>query len=38
MGRQKSAELTQTFLAARFAGAERFRRRLAKVATLEHKP
>ena len=28
-------ELTQTFLAARFKGAERFRRRLAKVAQLE---
>ena len=29
-------ELTQTFLAARFIGAERFRRRLAKVAELEN--
>jgi len=29
-------ELTQTFLAARFKGAERFRRRLAKVAELEN--
>jgi ribose 5-phosphate isomerase B len=28
-------ELTQTFLAARFKGAERFRRRLAKIALLE---
>ena len=28
-------ELTQAFLAARFSGAERHRRRLAKVATLE---
>jgi len=28
--------LTQTFLAARFKGAERFRRRLAKVAQLEN--
>ena len=28
-------ELTQTFLAARFKGAERFRRRLEKVAQLE---
>jgi len=27
----------QTFLAARFKGAERFRRRLAKVAELESK-
>ena len=31
-------ELTQTFLAARFKGAERFRRRLAKVAELENSP
>jgi ribose 5-phosphate isomerase B len=30
-------ELTQTFLAARFSGAARFRRRLAKVAELESK-
>lgn len=30
-------ELTQTFLAARFSGAERFRRRLVKVADLENK-
>ena len=29
-------ELVQTFLAARFSGAERHRRRLAKVAELEH--
>jgi hypothetical protein len=29
--------LTQTFLAARFNGAARFRRRLAKVADLENK-
>ena len=28
-------ELVQTFLAARFTGAERFRRRLAKVSDLE---
>jgi len=28
----------QTFLAARFTGAARFRRRLAKVAELESKP
>ena len=31
-------ELTRTFLAARFKGAERFRRRLAKVAELENIP
>lgn len=30
-------ELVHTFLAARFSGAERHRRRLAKVAELEHK-
>jgi ribose 5-phosphate isomerase B len=30
--------LVQTFLAARFSGAERYRRRLAKVAELEGKP
>jgi ribose 5-phosphate isomerase B len=30
-------ELVQTFLAARFTGVERFRRRLAKVADLENK-
>jgi len=29
-------ELIQTFLAARFSGAERHRRRLAKVAELEN--
>jgi ribose 5-phosphate isomerase B len=29
-------ELVQTFLAARFSGAERHRRRLAKVAELEN--
>jgi ribose 5-phosphate isomerase B len=31
-------ELVQTFLAARFSGAERHRRRLAKVAELENAP
>ena len=31
-------ELVQTFLAARFSGAERHRRRLAKVAELENTP
>jgi ribose 5-phosphate isomerase B len=30
-------ELVQTFLAARFSGTERFQRRLAKIAALEHK-
>jgi ribose 5-phosphate isomerase B len=37
VGRALAWELTQTFLAARFVGAERFRRRLAKVADLENK-
>jgi ribose 5-phosphate isomerase B len=35
IGHAPAWELTQTFLAARFTGAERFRRRLAKVADLE---
>ena len=35
VGHALAWELTQTFLAARFKGAERFRRRLAKVAELE---
>ena len=38
VGRALAWELVQTFLAARFIGAERFRRRLAKVADLETKP
>ncbi len=38
VGRALAWELTQTFLAARFKGAERFRRRLAKVAKLENSP
>jgi ribose 5-phosphate isomerase B len=38
VGHALAWELTQTFLAARFKGAERFRRRLAKVAASEHKP
>ena len=38
IGHALAWELTQTFLAARFTGAERFRRRLAKVADLENKP
>jgi len=37
VGHALAWELTQTFLAARFKGAERFRRRLAKVADLENK-
>ena len=36
VGHALAWELTQTFLAARFKGAERFRRRLAKVAELEN--
>jgi ribose 5-phosphate isomerase B len=35
VGNALAWELVQTFLAARFAGAERFRRRLEKVALLE---
>jgi ribose 5-phosphate isomerase B len=38
IGHAVAWELTQTFLAARFTGAERFRRRLAKVAALETQP
>jgi ribose 5-phosphate isomerase B len=34
----QGVELVQGFLAARFSGAERHRRRLAKVAALESKP
>jgi ribose 5-phosphate isomerase B len=37
VGHALALELTQTFLAAGFKGAERFRRRLAKVAQLENK-
>lgn len=37
VGHALAWELTQTFLAARFIGAERFRRRMAKVAELEGK-
>ena len=37
VGHALAWELVQTFLAARFKGAERFRRRLAKVAALESK-
>jgi ribose 5-phosphate isomerase B len=35
VGHALAWELTQTFLAARFKGAERFRRRLEKVAQIE---
>jgi hypothetical protein len=35
IGHALAWELTQTFLTAKFKGAERFRRRLAKVARLE---
>jgi ribose 5-phosphate isomerase B len=38
IGHDLAWELVQTFLAARFKGAERFRRRLAKVAQLEGRP
>jgi len=38
VGHALAWELMQTFLAARFKGAERFRRRLAKVAKLENTP
>ena len=38
VGAATAWELVQTFLAARFSGADRHRRRLAKVAALECKP
>ena len=38
VGHALAWELVQTFLAARFSGAERHRRRLAKVAELESSP
>ncbi|MEO6753102.1 MAG: RpiB/LacA/LacB family sugar-phosphate isomerase [Opitutus sp.] len=38
VGHALAWELTQTFLAARFSGAKRHRRRLAKVADLENNP
>ena len=38
VGHALAWELVQTFLAARFSGADRHRRRLAKVAALECKP
>ena len=37
VGHNLAWELVQTFLAARFKGAERFRHRLAKIAKLENK-
>jgi ribose 5-phosphate isomerase B len=37
VGHALAWELVKTFLAARFSGVERFQRRLAKVAALEHK-
>jgi ribose 5-phosphate isomerase B len=37
VGHALAWELVQTFLAARFTGAKRHRRRLAKVADLEKK-
>jgi ribose 5-phosphate isomerase B len=37
VGHALAWELVQTFLAARFSGAERHRRRLAKVAALENR-
>jgi ribose 5-phosphate isomerase B len=36
VGHESAWALVQTFLAARFSGAERHRRRIAKVAALEH--
>jgi ribose 5-phosphate isomerase B len=38
VGHALAWELVETFLAARFTGAERFRRRLAQVAALEDMP
>ncbi|MGD0059901.1 MAG: RpiB/LacA/LacB family sugar-phosphate isomerase [Verrucomicrobiia bacterium] len=38
VGHALAWELVKTFLAARFSGAERFRRRLAKVTELENTP
>jgi ribose 5-phosphate isomerase B len=37
VGHALAWELVKTFLAARFIGAERFQRRLAKTAALERK-
>ncbi len=37
VGHAFALELVKTFLQAKFSGAERFQRRLAKVAALEHK-
>jgi len=38
VGHALAWELVQTFIAAKFIGEERFRRRLAKVMELEHQP
>jgi ribose 5-phosphate isomerase B len=38
VGHALAWELVQTFLAARFSGVERHRRRLAKVVALENTP
>jgi ribose 5-phosphate isomerase B len=38
VGHALAWELVQTFLAAKFTGAERHRRRLAKVTDLENQP
>jgi ribose 5-phosphate isomerase B len=38
VGHALAWELVQTFLAARFSGAARHLRRLAKMAALEHQP
>jgi ribose 5-phosphate isomerase B len=38
IGFAQACELVRSFLAARFSGAERHRRRLAKVAALEQEP
>jgi ribose 5-phosphate isomerase B len=38
IGFAQANELVRSFLAARFSGAERHQRRLAKVAALEHEP
>ncbi len=37
VGHALAWELVKTFLQAKFSGAERFKRRLAKIAALEHK-
>jgi len=37
VGHALAGELVKTFLQAKFSGAERFQRRIAKIAVLEHK-